>query len=171
MENLTKTSKVLLYFTSLFFILWLGGYVARHLSIYQFFEPENLELRTIFNKVVLQSHLYLILPLIVFNIITYIFFLISFILFLFISKINLKLEGWLLIITLIIFITAPFEIFLLIKDYEIAKNIYYNLSDANSIINMLRDRITILSSFSLIEIFSYCGVLFLIIFQPLRKVK
>ncbi|MDH7605975.1 MAG: hypothetical protein QHH13_13830, partial [Melioribacter sp.] len=167
MENLTKISKVFLYFTLLFFILWFGGYVARHLTIYQFFEPENLELRTIFDRITLQSHLYLILPLIVFNIITYIFFLIFFIIFLFISKVNLKLEGWLLIITLIIFVTAPFEIFLLIKDYEIAKSIFYNLSDANSIINMLRDRITILSSFSLIEIFSYCGVLFLIIFQPL----
>ncbi len=169
MENLTKTSKVFLFFTSLFFILWLGGYVARHLTIYQFFEPENLELRNVFNEVSLESHLFLILPLIVFNIISYFFFLIFFIVFLFISKINLKIEGWLLIITLIILITAPFEIFLLVKDYEISKNIFYNLRDANSIINMLRDRITILSSFSLIEIFSYCGVLFLIIFQPLKK--
>lgn len=171
MENLTKTSKLILYLTSLFFVLWLGGYVARHLAIYQFFEPENLELRTNFNNLSLQSHLYLILPLIVFNILTYIFFLIFFIIFLSISKINLKFEGWLLIITLIIIITAPFEIFLLIKDYEISKSIYYNLQDSMTIINMIRERITILSSFSLIEIFSYCGVLFLVIFKPLRKVK
>ncbi|MEG8947383.1 hypothetical protein [Rosettibacter firmus] len=171
MEKLTNISKTILFITLLFLIFWLGGYVARHLVIYQFFEPENLELKPLFQNNSLNVNLYLILPLFVFNIISYIIFLITFILFLFISKINLKNEGWLLITTLIIIITAPFEIYLLVKDYQISKSIYYNLTDAVTIINFIRERITSLNGFSLIEIFSYCAIIFLLVFKPLRKVK
>lgn len=170
MDNLNKTSKVFLYITSIFFVMWLGGYIARNLVIYQFFEPQNLELREIFKNSSLNETLYTILPLFVINIFSFVFFLIFFISFLFLSKINLKYEGWLLIITLLIFVTAPFEIYLLIKDYEIAKNIYYHLANSNSIIELIRNRITVLSSFSLIEIFTYFGILFLVIFKPLRKI-
>lgn len=171
MEKLTYISKTILFITLIFFVFWLGGYIARHLVIYQFFEPENLELKQLFQNSSLNVNLYLILPLLVFNIISYIIFLITFILFLFVSKINLKNEGWLLITTLIIFITAPFEIYLLIKDYEISKSIYHNLTDAITIINSIRNRITLLNGFSLIEIFSYCAIVFLLVFKPLRKSK
>lgn len=171
MENQNKISKVILYFTVIFFIFWLGGYIARHLVIYQYFEPENLTLRELFTKESLPATFYLILPLIIFNIFSYVVFLVLFIIFLIISKFNLKLEGWLLIVSLIVFITAPFEIFLLIKDYKIVKDIYYNLTNAEYLISLIRERITILSSFSLIEIFSYLGIVFLVIFKPLRKQK
>lgn len=171
MENLKKTSKVFLYFTVLFFTLWLGGYVARHLVIYQFFEPENLGLKEIYKIDSLDGSLYTILPLFILNIISFVFLLIFFISFLLSSKINLKYEGWLLIITLLIFLTAPFEIYLLIKDYEIVKDIYYHLANSDTIINLIRDRITLLSNFSLIEIFAYCGVIFLVVFKPLRKIQ
>ncbi len=171
MENITKTSKIILYITAIFFIFWLGGYVTRHLVIYQFFEPENLALKPEFQSTQLDTHLIIILPLFVFNIISYVFFLIFFIIFLFFSKLNLKKEGWLIIITLIVLITSPFEIYLSVRDYIISKNIHYELATPLTIINLIRERITSFNGFSLIEIFSYCGIVFLVIFKPLRKFK
>lgn len=170
MNNLTKLSKSFLFISLSSLALWLGGYIVRQLVIYQFFEPESLSLRTIYNSNNLTAVLITITPILVFNIITFIIFLISILIFLFISKINLKKEGWFFISLLIIFVTAPFEIYLMFKDYEIINNIFLSNIQSDLIVEKIKERMITLSSFSLIEIFSYLGIIFLFVFKPLRKV-
>lgn len=169
MNNLTKISKSFLFISLSALAVWLGGYLVRQLVIYQFFEPENLLLRPIYNSNNLPAVLITIAPILVFNIITFLIFLISILLFLFISKINLKKEGWFFICLLIIFITAPFEIYLMLKDYSILKSIFLTNMQPELIIAQIKDRMISLSSFTLIEIFSYFGFIFLFVFKPLRK--
>ena len=169
MQNLTKLSKILLAITSLFFTVWLGSYISRQVVIYQFFDPENLSLKPIYSARNLSDVLFTILPLIVLNIISYIAFLLSLLIFLFQSRISLKKEGWLFISILIVLICAPFEIFLILKDYKISSEIYTQNFDSLAIVNLIRDRMTVLSSFSLIEIISFVGIIFLSILQPLKK--
>lgn len=169
MQNLTKLSKILLAITSLFFTVWLGSYISRQVVIYQFFDPENLSLKPIYSARNLSDVLFTILPLIVLNIISYIVFLLSLLIFLFQSRISLKKEGWLFISILIVLICAPFEIFLILKDYKISSEIYTQNFDSLAIVNLIRDRMTVLSSFSLIEIISFVGIIFLSILQPLKK--
>lgn len=171
MDNISKTSKIILFVTISFFALWLGGYVLRQLVVYQFFEVENLELRNIYNPDNLSPVYYSLLPVFVFNLITYLVFLIFFIVFVVTSKIKIKHEGWFFIIIILVAITAPFEVYLLTFDYKIANNIYSTIASAESTLNLIKDRMTILSSFSLIEIFSFIGIIFLAIFRPLRKIR
>jgi len=169
MKNSKLLVKLNLFLIVVTSIIWLGSYIARHLAVYQLFEPKGLVLRDIYSLQNLSPVLETLSPLLVTALITYPLFIILFIIYLFISKINLKYEGWLFICVLIIFITMPFEVFLLLKDYKIVKLILMDNSDLIKIVDLLRERITILSSFSLIEIFSYFAVIFLSIFKPLRK--
>lgn len=171
MQNLTKLSKIFLSITVLFFTLWLGGYILRQAIIYQFFEPENLALKSIYNSQNLNEILITILPVFVFNIITYAGFILFLIAFIVNSKINMKNEGWFFISILIIVICAPFEIFLLLKDIEISKNIYSGNFDPSVIMKIIYERLTIFNSFSLIEILSFISIIFLSVFKPLRKIK
>jgi hypothetical protein len=168
MKRLTLTSKILLLLTICFFSVWLGGYIARLIAVYPLFDPIELTVKSLY-----VSHLepvfYTLLPLIILNLISFACFLITFFLFLFTSKLNLKINGWLFIIFLIIVITAPFEIYLSAIDFKIVKAILNNISDVNPILDMVKERMVKLSSFSLIEVFSYLAVIFLALFQPLTK--
>lgn len=169
MKNLNIFSKTILLFTTIFFTVWLGGYIARQIAVYQLFDPVELNLKTFYNTNNLPSAISLLVPLIISNLITYTCFLLFFLIFIVVSKINLRKNGWLFIITLIIIITAPFEIYLSLIDYKIIRLGLANINEANSILELIKERLTKLNSFSLIEIFSYLSILFLILFKPLQK--
>lgn len=169
MKNLNIFSKTILLFTTVFFTVWLGGYIARQIAVYQLFEPVELNLKTFYNTDNLSSAISLLVPLIISNLITYTCFLLFFLIFIVVSKINLRRNGWLFIITLIIIITAPFEIYLSLIDYKIIRLGLVNINEANSILELIKERLTKLNSFSLIEIFSYLSIIFLILFKPLQK--
>src|SRR5208337_3015635 len=117
--------------------------------------------KSIYNEQNLNAVFNIILPLITFNLVTYILFILFFIIFLSSARISLKNEGWLFISTMIIFITMPFEGYLSFYDYKIVNFIFYHNSNVTDIVNLIRERITKLSSFSFIEIFSYLTIIFL----------
>ncbi|KAF0153420.1 MAG: hypothetical protein FD143_235 [Ignavibacteria bacterium] len=169
MKNNNLFHKFNLFLVVSSFIIWLGTYIARHLAIYQLFEPDGLVLRSVFNQENLSTVWITILPLFVTTLISFPLFILLFIVYLFISKRNLRNEGWLFISFLIITVTAPFEFFLMVKDYHIVTLILSNAADPMNILYLVRERITILSSFPLIEIFSYLAIVFLTIFKPLSK--
>ena len=81
MKKQSIISKIILFLTITSFILWLGSYIIRNIVIYQLFEPINLELRSIYNEQNLNAVFNVILPLITFNLITYISFILFFIIF------------------------------------------------------------------------------------------
>ncbi|MDX9924763.1 MAG: hypothetical protein RBS48_08360, partial [Ignavibacteriaceae bacterium] len=157
MEKLSKVNKVLFYFTVLFFVIWLGGYISRQLVVYQLFNANDLTLKSIFDAFNLVPTLYVISPILTINMVTYISFLAFFILFLLASKINLRREGWLFISLMIVIITAPFEIFLLTYDYSVIAGVLTENFDSFKLAGILKERIVVLSSFSLVEIFCYFG--------------
>ena len=169
MKNLNNFSKIVLLFTVIFFTVWLGGYIARQIAVYQLFEPVELNLKTFYNPGNLSSAFSILIPLIISNLITYICFLLLFLIFIITSKLNFRLNGWLFIITLIIIITAPFEIYLSLVDYKIIQLGLASINESNSILELIKERLTKLNSFSLIEIFSYSAIIFLALFKPLSK--
>lgn len=166
-KNIALT--VIQYLLVVSFIVWVGSYVTRHILVFQLFEPKEMELRSVYSIENLGVVFYTLLPVLVTNLISFGLFIILFIIYLIISKSNLRKEGWLFITVLIVFITAPFEVFLQLKDYRIIMLIYENLSNPSEILDLIRKRITVLSSFSLIEIFSYLAIVFLVIIKPLTK--
>ena len=169
MQNLSKVSKIYLGITLIFFGLWLGSYIVRQAVIYGLFEKENLVLKSIYQGNNLYAVLSSILPIFIFNIVSYLILLIAFVLFLISCKLNLKREGWLFVSTLIVFICAPFEIYLLLKDYKIVELIMNGNYEVQNVITLIKTRLSQFDGFSQIEIFSFIGIVFLSIFQPLRK--
>ena len=168
MENITKISRFFAFVAFLFFILWLGGYIARHLFIFQLFEPEDLVLREYFSQQNVIPVLYSTVGLMIFNIVSFAVFIITFSAFLITSGIKLKQEGWLLIVTLIVYLTAPMEVFLITFDFQIVQKLLSEIFSSYEMLTLFKERITILGSFPLAEIFAYIFIIFLIVFQPLR---
>jgi hypothetical protein len=105
------------------------------------------------------------------EVILYILFIISFLIFLISSKISLKQNGWLFIITLIIFVTLPFEVYLKTIDYKIITYFYKTGFNANQVLNLYIERFKILGSFPIIEVLCYFAIIFFILFQPFKIKK
>ncbi|MCJ7552467.1 MAG: hypothetical protein MUO34_01165 [Ignavibacteriaceae bacterium] len=147
--------------------IWIGSYLVKLFLIYQLFEPKDLVLKEMFSINDINIVIFSLLPAFITPFLAYIIMIISFVLFLLFSKISIKENGWLFISIMIIFITLPFEFYLLVIDYKIISLLLQSSFNTDSIIILVRDRITALSSFPIIEILSYLSILFLIIFKPL----
>ncbi len=169
MAKLSVVSKIFLFLAILFFSLFLGGYVARQMVIYQLFEANGLDFKSMYNDQNLGLVYITLTPVLILNLVTYSTFLVSTIIFLISSRLSIKYEGWLFVIIIILFVTAPFEIYLSTIDYKIVSMIMANSSPVSEISALIKERMIVLSSFSLIEIFSFAAIIFLYLFKPLRK--
>jgi len=168
MEKLKNSSKIILFISLLSGVLWFGAYTARLFLTFQLFQPKNLLFKSYISSANLSGIYITLMPIITFTFVTYFVFLIAFSLFLMISKISLKKEGWLFVIMLIVFITAPFELYLMTIDWKTIMILLSENFKADQISQLVIKRLSLLSSFSLIEIFSYVGIIFLAVFKPLR---
>lgn len=169
MVKLNLVSRIFLFIAILFFSLFLGGYVARQMIIYQLFEPNGMDFKSIYNKQNLVAVYATIMPVLVFNLVTYSTFLISFLVFIVTSRIKIKYEGWLFAIIIIVVITAPFEIYLSSIDLRIVSMIMSNAAPITAISELIKERMIVLNSFPMIEVFSFAAIIFLYLFKPLRK--
>lgn len=169
MKNLSKFSKYILYLTCLSGAVWLGSYITKLLITYHIFQDSDFILKDYINEQNLSEIFLTLLPAFMSTLILYTVFFVSFILFLSTAKIKLKHNGWLFIITVIIFLTFPFEAYLMNIDYKIVMLLCNNSFNSNKILDLIIERFKIFGSFPLIEIFCYFAVVFLIIFQPLTK--
>ena len=146
----------------------MGGYFFRLVIFYQLFEEKEFALRAFISSQNLPGILMILRAAVALTLILFPLFILFFISFLFSSKLNLKQNGWLFIITMIILITLPFEIYLMTIDYNIVVKINYNSFDTNEVLNLVIKRFKALSSFPLVELMSYFAVIYLMIFQPLK---
>lgn len=171
MKNLNKLSKTFLYLSALSGILWTGSYLLRLFITYQLFQEKDFLLKDYINEQNLDGILQTILPVFITTMVLYLIFIISFITFLITSKINLKQNGWLFIAALLVFITFPFEIFLMTIDYKVALLITQNSFNSTDVISLIIERFNALTSFPIIHILCYFAIIFLIIFKPLKIVS
>ncbi len=171
MNNLKTFPKFLLFIVVLSGSLWLGSYLARLVISYQIFEGTDFTLRNYVNDQNLGGILKSFEPAVIATLILYIIFIISFILFILTSKISLKENGWLFVITVIIFLTMPFEIYLSTIDYKMIGLLNTINFNSKEVLDLVMERFKIFSSFPVIEIFCYAAIVFLILFQPLKMNK
>lgn len=169
MKKLGLFPKITAYFSILSGALWLGGYFLRMIIFYQLFQGPELNLRTFVNGQNLSGILTMLNSAVLTTGILYIVFILSFIIFLVTSGIKLKDNGWLFISAVIIFVTMPFEIYLMSIDYKIFMLVSTGIFNANQVLSMSIKRLNILGSFSIVEILSYFSVIYFIIFQPLKR--
>lgn len=149
----------------------MGGYLLRLVVFYQLFEAEEFVLRSFLNIENLPGIFMILRSAVAMTLILFPLFILSYISFLFSSKINLKQNGWLFIITILIFITLPFEIYLITIDYDIVFKINYSSFRTDDVLNLVIKRFKVLSSFPIIELICYFSVIYLMIFQPLKIKK
>ncbi|MGE5859649.1 MAG: hypothetical protein ACM34J_03805, partial [Ignavibacteria bacterium] len=151
--------------------LWMGGYLLRLVVFYQLFKAEEFVLSSFLNIENLPGIFMILRSAVAMTLILFPLFILSYISFLFSSKINLKQNGWLFIITILIFITLPFEIYLMTIDYDIVFKINYSSFRTDDVLNLVIKRFKVLSSFPIIELICYFSVIYLMIFQPLKIKK
>jgi hypothetical protein len=169
MKSLSPLSKTFLFITILSGSLWIGGYLCRLVVFYQLFKEGEFILEHFVNEGNLSGIFMVLRAAVALTLILYPIFILSFLLFVITSKYNLKENGWLFIITIIIFLTSPFEIYLMTIDYDIVFKINYNVINTEVVLELVIRRFKILSSFSIIELICYFTVIYLMVFQPFKK--
>jgi hypothetical protein len=169
MKKYNTLTKIFLYITFISGVIWTGSYLLRMFLFYQLFTVRNFELKEYVKGTDLFPVFYTLLPAVSTTFFSYIIFIISFLLFFFLSKIRLKENGWFFIITVIIILTAPFEIYLMSIDADILTGLYYNTADSAEILNFVIKRFTVLSSFPIIELLGFFAMFYLVLFKPLTK--
>lgn len=172
MKSLSLTSKLILVITFAAGTLWLGSYTVKLFSFFNLFDLDqnnSLILKRVLKDTDLKPVIFELLPVLSISLVSYILFIISGTLFLFVSKINLKSNGWLFISLMIVLFCLPFEIFLSIKDYSLIKMIMGNYSNSNDIVEIIKSRIVVLSSFPIVSIILHYSLFILFVFKPLTK--
>lgn len=169
MKKISTLSKILAVLSLMSGAIWIGSYLSRLFLVYQLFEGPDLILKNYITNDNINGILFSLLPSIVVHFISFIFMLITGLLFFLTSKLNLRFNGWLFIILLAVLITSPFEIYLMLIDYKVIMMLNSGSFDSNLIIELLRDRIKDLSSYSIVAILTYLSFFYFIVFQPLTK--
>ncbi len=169
MKKLNKISKTFLFLSLLSGALWMGSYLTRLVTSYQMFETKGFVLRNFINEQNISSVVTMLRAPVIATTILYFIFLVSFILFLVFSKLNLRKNGWLFIISLIIFITCPFELYLIATiDFDIINLLGSAGFSGQEVVNLVTERFKVLSSFPIIELLGYFSIIYFALFQPLK---
>jgi hypothetical protein len=171
MKNINSFAKIFLYLCTLSGFLWVGSYLTRLILTYQLFEKNDFILKSYLNSQNLPGIFITLNAGTILSFILYILFIASFIIFVLSSRINLKENGWLFIITTIVLITFPFELYLMTVDYKMFNLILSGPFNSADIVTLIIKRFKILGSFPVIELLCYFVIAYLIIFQPLKMNK
>lgn len=169
MTNISKPAKIFAVLALMSAAIWLGSYSTRLFLIYQLFEGSDLVLKSYINNENINGILSSILPSIVVHFLSFTVMLVTTVLFFLTAKISLRLNGWLFIILIAIMITTPFELYLMTIDYKTILMINSGSFNSTTVIELLRNRIKDLSSYSIVAILTYLSFYYFIVFQPLTK--
>jgi hypothetical protein len=169
MNNFSTTSKIFAVLSLITGSIWVGSYLSRLFLIYQLFEGPDLILKSYVNSDNINGILISILPSIVVHFISFIIMLLTTFMFYITNKIKLRFNGWLFIIFIAVLITLPFETYLMTIDYKTIIMINSGSFNSTVLIDLLRDRVQDLSSFSIVAILTYISFYYFIVFQPLIK--
>jgi hypothetical protein len=146
--------------------IWFGAYIARLLITYQMFEPNELVLKNYITSNNLPAIIQTTFPLVNLTFFAYLVLIFSFTIFLIFTPLKLKANGWLLIISMIIFLTLPFEAILLMIDYKLIVLFINEQFSSEKILKLIIERITLLNSFPIILLLSYLSIPFFLVFKP-----
>ncbi len=164
-----KVSKIFQYLCVVFGATWLGANLSRTMLTFYMFEGNQFQLKPFINSSFLHAVFYILNPLISLSVVTYVLFLVSFLVYTATSNLKLKQNGWLFIILVLVVTLAPFELYLIKLDYKILMAVFYSTFDSKIILDATIERYKVLGSFPLIHLFSFLAVIYLAIFQPLTK--
>lgn len=170
MKNRSKLSNIFLFLAILSAIIWIGSSLTRQLITYQLFEGPELNFKSYVTQQNLHGIYETLLPAVTITFVSYSAFIIFFILFLIIARINLKHFGWLFIIMVAVFILMPFEIYLMTIDFKMISLLNSGNFDSSIITDLILSRFKVLGSFTIIEILCFLAFVYFILFKPLQVI-
>jgi len=172
MKKKSKSSSVFGYLALTSGSIWFGAYVSRLLTTYQMFKETEYTLKDYISNANLSAIFQTTFPLVNLTFYSYIVMTISFTLFLILSRLKLKENGWLLIVALIIYLTLPLESLLLMTDYKLIVLFLNEQFGSEQILKLVVERLSKLSSFPIILILSYFTIPYFLVFKPFTlKIK
>ncbi|MDH3268387.1 MAG: hypothetical protein OEM46_05990 [Ignavibacteria bacterium] len=146
--------------------IWFGAYIARLLTLYQMFEPTELTLKNFVTNNNLPAIIQTISPIVYLTFFSYVVLILTFTLFIILTKLKLKENGWLFIISMIIYLTLPLEAILLMTDFKLILLFINNQFASEEVLKLMIERITLLSSFPIILLLSYLSIPFFLVVKP-----
>jgi hypothetical protein len=161
-----KLSNSLAFVSIVLGALWLGAYVTRLILTYNLFEEGEFKLKNFINSTNLGGIFLAFEPLYYITFITFVLFIICFTLFLISSSLRFKENGWLFIISIIIYFTLPFEVILMTIDYKIISSYFAGNFNSELTLTLSIERLQLLGGFSVILILCYLSIPYFIIFRP-----
>jgi len=166
MKKHNKLSSVFGYLALTSGSIWFGAYIARLLTTYQMFEATELVLKSYITSANLPAIIQTTFPLVNLTFFAYLMLIISFTLFVIFTNMKFKENGWLLIVSLIIFLTLPLESILLMIDYKLIVLFLNEQFASEDVLKLIIERITMLSSFPIILLLSYLSIPYFLVFKP-----
>ncbi len=164
-----KLSNLFAFSSSVLGALWLGAYVTRLMLTYNLFKEGELVLKNFINNANIVGVFQAFEPLYYITFISYLIFVICFTLFLIFSKLSFKKNGWLFIVSIIIYFTLPFEVILMAIDYKIILMSIAGNFNSELILALIIERLQILDGFSVILILCYLSIPYFLIYRPFSK--
>ncbi len=163
------TTKIYLFILIIVGLFWLGGSIYRAIVAYTLFEPFSLIVKSQLSYDILKQTLKLIGNINVYILFSYPLVLIFYYLFIRSSRVSLKKEGWLFMITMIFVLFFPVEIFLTYLDINYTYQVLLTEFNTNIALSLLIQRIGALGGLPAIALLCYLTSIWLAIFQPLRR--
>jgi hypothetical protein len=130
------------------------------------FEATELILKSYITSANLPAIIQTTLPLVNLTFFSYLILIISFTLFVIFTNMKFKENGWLLIVSLIIYLTLPLESMLLMIDYKLIVLFLNEQFASVDVLKLIIERITMLSSFPIILLLSYLSIPYFLVFKP-----
>lgn len=166
MKKKYKLSTLLGFLASVSGIIWFGAYISRLITYYQLFKSEDLSLNSFVSNGNLPGIIQTIYPLVNLTFFSYLIFIFFFTLFIILTPLKLKENGWLFIISMVVYITLPFEAILLTIDYKMILMFLSENFTSGEILKLITERLTMFNSFPIILLLSYLTIPFFLIYKP-----
>jgi hypothetical protein len=166
---MTLSARIFLFLSFVSGAIWFGGSIVRSFIVYELFQGNEFQLKTIYNLDNLRIVFIAVNPLITSNIVSFLIFFISYILYVFSSKFNFKKEGWFFISIILFILILPTEFYMILNDYKVAALVFGGDFSTEEILGSTINRYKKLSSFPIINLLSFASIVFLFILKPFKK--
>ena len=171
MYKLSKSAKIWLFILVVASVFWLGGINVRALIGNELLNYDEFSFRTnipqdeenmVFKMISYSSVLIMISYLVTF--LSAIFFAVT-------SKIKLRENGWYLMCIMLFFVFSPVEFYTYFLDLKFILLYYSRPVNHDGLEKLFGERIGFLKGVPWIAMLSYYAIIFIAVFQPMKKSK
>ncbi len=167
-KHLPKITLFIIIVTS---IIWLGGINIRAIVGFYLLQVGTLDFKPYIHPYVERVVFGLIAQSSIIVNIAYILLWFSGLIFLKITQLKLKNNGWLMISTILFYIFTPVEIYTMVLDFKMWYLDYIGSNDLVEFRKLFIHRLGALAGVPMIALLCYYTAIAITIFQPLRKIN